>query len=207
MKKLLWITLLNFAFVSTSALAAKAPPASDFVRTMEKQMNRDYAVYLKKAQRPRFAAKAKEYHLTNDELVAVYSYTVDLYGPLNEALRAGGDKAKNVEAFKKTLSSALSKIPATKGPFFRSTQLPLKIEETYKEGAIVSDPAFTSAGLSLDKNAHDQILIHSKTGRLISPLSARAEEGEVLFAPDTKFKVIKVGPTPQGQKQYELEEI
>ena len=205
-----FVLLVSVLFASSFATAKSETVKtqdSAFVTTMKTQLNRKYETYLKKAQRPRFAKKAEQYHLTDEELVAIYSYTVDLYRPLNKALREGGEKAKLVAPFVTTLESGLAKLPAAPGEFVRSTELPTKVRETYKEGAVVSDPAFMSAGMNLNTSAADQIKVTSKTGRLVVAFSSRAEEGEIVFPPNTKFKVVKVAKAPDGKNQYAIEEV
>jgi len=106
----------------------------------------------------------------------------------------------------RALIRELQNIPAYQGgPLYRGTRLS-RVEQIsageLKLGAILRDPAFfscsTSKAISRSFEKDCQVLIQeSFSGRSIRQWSEFAHECEVLFAPGTKFRVVKVNkPNP-----------
>jgi NAD:arginine ADP-ribosyltransferase len=104
------------------------------------------------------------------------------------------------------LANGLRKLPPAQsnGDMFRGigrdVSLPAEVLSSYREGEIISDLGFTSTTSTLEQmvdsnwwERNDQALvIHQRTngnGRDIAAFSAFNKEREILFLPNTKFKV------------------
>ncbi|MBN9391086.1 MAG: hypothetical protein J0I20_23865 [Chloroflexi bacterium] len=100
--------------------------------------------------------------------------------------------------FTQNTVSALNKLPPYSGQVYRHDKLFPGFEEVYREGATVSDMAFTSSTykasslIKLSSVVDILTIMNSKTGRFVKPLSINQHENEVLFKPGTQFKVRKV---------------
>lgn len=146
--------------------------------------------------------------LTSDEITAIYAYTAGASINLNQGLRSKDKKTLDeVADFSALIKAGLSKLPDYKGNAYRGTQLPPEILKQYKKGNTVSDPAFLSASLVGQFPGPHRMKIKSKTGKIISPFSENPNEVEVLFAPGTQFKVIKVKVDPGSILVFDLEEL
>jgi hypothetical protein len=144
--------------------------------------------------------------LTSVDKAAIYYYSDDGYEFLNEKLHAsGGD---NTTLFGQGLAAALAKLPVYKGAAYCSAYLSAAQLRHYRACAQdetpVKWPAFLSASqeigsarvflASSEKNCLFDIT--SRTGRCIEEISKHGidsqNEHEVLFVPNTWFRVLEV---------------
>lgn len=112
--------------------------------------------------------------------------------PLSEA-------AIRMTAFAATLSRALGKLPAYRGPVVRRTHLP----NSHLDEAAVNG-RFSEAGfLSFSKQPNlffgsDMLVVRSTTARELGRLAAFPGESEVVYLPAAKFRVIDLSTEPTG---------
>lgn len=147
----------------------------------------------------RAAFRAHQGLVLEHEAVSLWAYTADFYVPLNRFLRAEGGTNPGVMATVSSATSALSKLPAFEGRVHRGAWLermqnPKAFLEAHKPGEVVQYMGFTSASHDQNRAFAGSIryLIHSRTGRVVEGLSAHDVEQEVLFAPWTRFRVVRV---------------
>jgi hypothetical protein len=124
------------------------------------------------------------------ELYALTLYTGSGYGILNSALRMGGESAEKQKPFRDALDSALKKLRRFNGEVRRGTTVNPSELEKYREGEVVTFPAFTSTSLGSGWNGNIKFVIRSVTGRYVGSLSSVYGEDEVLFPAGAKFKVL-----------------
>lgn len=126
------------------------------------------------------------------EVYALRWYTGSGYGAFNSALRSGGENAKKYEPIKIVLNEALKKLAPYKGEVVRGTTLPAAVAAEHTPGAILNYPSFTSTGIGSGFGGSQKFIILSKKGRYVGSHSSNYGEKEVLFAADTKFKILEV---------------
>jgi hypothetical protein len=128
---------------------------------------------------------------------------------LNKALWEGGTKASQYSNFVEVLNSALSKLPNYTGEVYRGTILPPNALAEHQVGAIVTYKAFTSASIGNGHNEIHRFLIHSKTGKRITPFSVFSGEEEVLFQSGTQFRIMSRSELSdkEGAVDFELDEV
>ncbi|MBI2711929.1 MAG: hypothetical protein HYX41_03545 [Bdellovibrio sp.] len=149
--------------------------------------------------------------LSVDEGIAIFMYTREYYTLINAILN---NRAQTLihQPYLQMLTFALRKLPEyipPNGKVFRKDSN----GRTYKEGekiyhnglqsfANTKDVALTFRGSNLYE-------VVSKSGRDVSRYSAKPHEGEVLFLPQTKFRVEKVIPpnSPNGFTTIQMTEI
>lgn len=167
-------------------------------------------------------------HLTSREKDSIYQYADANYTDINNSLRnmkLGGTEATVKEqfagsqdydqknefslgnegkfnefklGFTQNAVSGLNKLDAYVGEVYRHDKSFGGFTEVYREGAMISDMAFTSSTynaeslMSLSSEVDILTIMKSKTGRFIKPLSPSQHEDEVLFKPGTRFLVRKV---------------
>jgi hypothetical protein len=157
--------------------------------------NQSYVQLLSEAIDPEYGivtTAAKQFHLSLDDVLLVEAFTdAYYYGPVNTALRSGD--LKDYACYIDGLKTSLKKFPEYRGTVIRGTDLPANVLAEHVPGSVVTYKAFTSAtiGLLLTENFQDQpvvIKIRSKHGHDISSLND--EEGEVIFLPGTRFRVV-----------------
>lgn len=183
-------------------------------------------------------AKKIKTPVLDEELLTVGSYTDEAYEPLNAFLNEGEKGLldfgaakvtkkgiKQMNTYSKNLSQVIDKLPNYKKDVMRyvydTKTLPIKDfqnnigkEFSWKGFASTSKntyiPEHSAFDVELNKN-QTFFLIKSKTGKDISWLSTFKKEQEVLFKPNTRFKILKVEVTnPFGMsnvKKVYLEEI
>lgn len=143
--------------------------------------------------------------LSEDEKIAIYAYTLDLYKVVNSSLRK--DRDKKYSGYINLLKEALNKLPKAPGVVRRGTTLPPEVLSTYKKGGVISDKAFLSTTDKLFPKGKHHMTIKSLSGRDISQYSMNTDEGEILFLPNTQFKVLAVQNLENGETQIDLEEV
>ena len=139
--------------------------------------------------------------LKKEEVMGIYSYTTnDIYRKLNSVLRKGSkataaDK-KKYKPIVKIINSGLSKLPKYKGKVvrFEKKKSVSRFISAMKKGTPKLFKAYTSSSKKKKFcwSGNVKMVITSKNGRYIAPMSAYKSEEEVLFAPGTKFKITKV---------------
>ena len=156
----------------------------------------------------RIAVAYKERNTLNDhDFDAIDDYTGDGYTIMNRALRLS-DIPSPVQARISAVEKALIKLSAREevvyqGTVLRGTSLPEHFLRTIVPGATFSDPAFmsTSTTPSVAENFHMMqpdgailvaFVIYSKTGVDVEKLSCMEGEDEVLFRPNTQFRIQSV---------------
>ncbi len=134
--------------------------------------------------------------MKKEEVMGIYSYTTnDIYRKLNKVLRsskATASEKKQYAPIVKIINAGLKKLPNYKGQVVRFEKK--KSISRFGVGKVKTFKAYTSSskkkGFCWSGNV--KMVIQSKTGKYIAPMSAYNSEDEVLFAPNTKFKVTKV---------------
>lgn len=163
-----------------------------------------------------------------EELVALEEYTGLHYGAINAVLR-GNDRAllaKSLTDSQKQkyledaifVTAALDALPPHDGIVYRGTALPKSVINKYKVGETVTEKGFTSTSTKLDvagifsdpgtegKDKPVVYTIKSNRGRAIKKLSIIEKEEEVLFRPDSQFKILDK-KTKKGVVHIFMEEV
>ncbi len=170
-----------------------------------------------------YGVPADDFREAVDRLVPYERFMVNIYtghafGPINNALRAGANGDPVLIDAADDLAESISKLPAYKGEVYRAVAVesitdPVAnlIRQRYRVGEIIDEPAFTSSSLQDDLfRGAIKFIINSRNGRVVGPMSAHADEREILFAPGTRFKVVEVengiGPNKMGTNIF-LEEL
>jgi hypothetical protein len=158
--------------------------------------------------------KLKQPELKNiptEDLVAVRGYTSSDYAEINRALRSGDPaELKRLDAYIKAAESGLNQLPSYRGEVFRGTDLPPEVASKYKAGEVVTEDAFTSTSAEFGRefSGNTQFIIESQNGKRIDYLSEFPSETEVLFAPNSQFKVLEVEVDPStGRRQIMMNEV
>jgi len=140
-----------------------------------------------------------------EEVLAIHAYTENgYYKGINRTLRSGkaADKEK-YGPFIQVMKNGLGKLPNYKGQVTRFTTWSKGSIKRLKIGAIRSLKAFTSSSKKkgFTWNGKTKLIIQSTKGKFIGMMSQYPSEEEVLFMPNSKFKVTKVVPAKsEGQK-------
>jgi hypothetical protein len=91
--------------------------------------------------------------------------------------------------------SGLRQLPAHQGQVTRAVSMTPDMAAPYQPGAVVTEPAFTSAlmpGGTYQRGGNTLFFIESTTGRDVSLIARHVTEREVLFMPGTRFRVVSV---------------
>lgn len=139
--------------------------------------------------------------LTVDEVLAIHYYTtVQGVEKMNGHLRDPDSTPEaDREAIEKRIAAAasgLAKLPQVPGTTFRGTNLPDHVLRNWRQGEVVSDPAFTSTSVDdgvaegFRKGGNAFVTIAGRTGVDVSQLSYFGLESEILFLPGTRFRVL-----------------
>ena len=170
----------------------------------------EYAEKVEKAKMSRPELK----DIPTEDLVAIKGYTSADYQKLNDALRSkDAEKLKAVDPYIKVAESGLEQLPDYKGVVFRGVNLDEypKVLESYKKGEIVTEAGFTSTSVTREasfKRKDTMMIIEAESGKDVSFLSDYPNQKEILFRPDTKFKVLDVSIDEKtGQRKIRLREI
>jgi hypothetical protein len=142
-------------------------------------------------------------NLSLEERTLIYKYTEDGFEYLNEILRLSGGK-KTTE-FGKLLDKTLSKLPNYEDILYRSADLTVfemqKYLDAFKNNGILVEHSFISTSKSkaiaygFGKNCHFRIL--SRTAKNVEAFAKYGvhhpqNEKEVLFKPNSKFRVLEI---------------
>ena len=171
--------------------------------------NATFAQLLARAEaRQRRNPLEKDPGLRKAELVAIYEYTTDsrFIRDFNRLTRDAPLAARVLHrGFITVLRSALNKLDPYEGQVWRgSGTLPSEIDSLTTQGAIWSPRQFWSTAWKIEgtKDYADDIVfdIQSKTGKNVSQLSAKDNDFEVLFLPETVFRVAEANKDPETGK-------
>lgn len=172
----------------------------------EERWQRDYAVL---AKAPAFQKSWQEFariapqrdlgNWTQNEAAVVYHYSTDLdkIEELNAQLREGNPDEHN-RALARLLDRALSKAPVYEGTVYRRITVDDldAILRRYREGAVVTEDAFTSSthsGEALNKRKGNvTFTIQGRTGRKIEAIAGKPAEQEVLFRRGARLEILYV---------------
>lgn len=136
--------------------------------------------------------------LNEDEQAAITSYISGESYRLNAKLRDGVSLEPHEQEMVNALDRALEKMPVFHGPVLRTLDLNrddlIKFAKIHQIGNTVSYPAFTSTSIAAGYQENPSVIlhIHSKSGRDIRAYNP--EEQEVIFARNSRFKVLNVYP-------------
>jgi hypothetical protein len=131
-------------------------------------------------------------NFTDEEIFAIFMYTTKLYRPINSILRENdAERVKKMKAFTSAIESGLDKIADYKGPVLRGANLPAAVYKEYCLDCVVSDLAFTSTSIDKQFLGSHWLNLHSLSGKFIGPLSSSPSVNEVIFKPNTRFKIKK----------------
>lgn len=148
----------------------------------------------------------KDCGLTLAESLALQDYTEQGYRALNNALRAGGKAAQEMEPYTETLKAALKKFKNFRGAVRRGVELPPEVLNDHQEGSTISYAAFTSTGVTEGFRNRHQFIIVVRNGAYVGPHSTSPNEEEVVIPPG-KFKVLSRQPGPNGRVEFVLEQL
>lgn len=143
--------------------------------------------------------------LGQEELAAMVDYSNERYHMINAGLRGDSERLKKMENWIRLMISGLNKLPNHQGIVYRGlswgkdisaveAQKYEKLFSNYHIGSEMVEKAFLSS--TFDSKTHFVTctpfvyIIHSKGGKNFVDFSTRPEEGEVLFRPLTRFRVI-----------------
>lgn len=149
--------------------------------------------------------------LTEDELYAITKYVgPDSYN-INEQLRNGIEMNENDKEIVRTLDNALQKMPKFTGNVTRSVDI--KGEDMdyflrdYVVGNVIEYKAYTSTtkGEIYNPDVRVQMDILSNSGRNITKYNK--DEQEILFARNSKFRVINVDKSNDFYVRISLKEL
>ncbi|MGD9711812.1 MAG: ADP-ribosyltransferase [Thermomicrobiales bacterium] len=165
------------------------------------------------AEVPNLRAKLKDAvkHLSDDELAAVHGYTTDWkklefgnkkdYQRINTALRLhDADEIAFLQDYIDLLKSGLAKLPAYEGDVFRTMAVADydKFKTQFVVGEVWRDHGFMSTSHTRPEQITDKApnimmtLAKTKSGHIVEGVSAYDTEREVLFMPNTPFRVLSL---------------
>ena len=197
MKSLKLSLVFVFLFTSLSALACKTENQNK-INTLLDIVGNDAFYYKKDSLCAKLKKQSKALYnkLSVEQVLAIHSYTADgsykLYDDYNRTLRSRrvADKKKYGPAIE-MINNGLKLFPLFKGNVVRYEKK--KSVNSWGVGKVKNFKAYTSTskkkGFKWKGNV--KMFIKSKTGRYVGFISAFPNEQEVLFAPATKFKVLK----------------
>jgi len=142
-------------------------------------------------------AHQKRLRLDKHDRYAILDYTGPGFAILNKALRSGAvsvDIQQRIDGVVRAMSKRQMKV--YQGTVYRGAKLPSTIQDTLCPDATFSDAAFLSSSSkkasAFVSKGRTLFEIKSKTGVDISAQSEHKNEAEVLFRPNTMFKIKSV---------------
>jgi hypothetical protein len=152
-------------------------------------------------------------HMPDENLLATNRYTGIEHQQWNEALR-NGDTAEMVkyDPALRNLSAALNHMPDHQGTVYRGFDLPANelpgFLDRYQVGEVVEERAFTSADVKHPMPGNIQLIIDSRFGTDISPLSPPGTNfHEVMFNSGSRFQVMERVDLGNGNWQIYLHDL
>ena len=131
--------------------------------------------------------------LTRGENLAVRSFTGTFYEVINPMLwnRTASEGVRN---YVESMKAALNRLPSYKeGPVLRFANLPDSVLKEHALGKVVCYRAFTSTSRdpAWSWEGKHRFSIYGANGKMVEKVSASESEKEVLFPPNSCFKVLK----------------
>jgi hypothetical protein len=179
---------------------------------------------MKEALGPRFEQSlvdvvktAEAFGVNNDRLslgeqVAVFTYTKQDYKEMNAYLLGLAPELKENE--KKIVkikcdeaAAAIGKLEPYVGISTRGERDWPGADQQYVVGNEFAVKSFWSSGVGFSFGGKFVITIEGKSGRDVAGLSNSPNEAEILFAPGTKFRVVKREPSGQTTLKITVKEI
>ena len=152
----------------------------------------DQAKTWMRAAKAEIEAGNNPHGLSHSDIAHIKAYTGAGYRKSNSQLR-NGSIDEHTFRHTRNLERALEKLPPHRGTVGRKTELTAEQFALYKPGMIVQERAFTSTSKSTTTwSGSTRYMITSKTGRDVSSLSMHKDEDEVLFKPNTAFKITRI---------------
>ncbi len=159
---------------------------------------------------------------SSQELAAIKDYTGGVFEHLNRYLRGNrtffqkllalgtlGRYTTALTSSAKLITSGLNRLPAYQDKnVYRATHLPDGAYHSYTPGSVITEHGFTSCSKTMKgiriQPGHVVFVIRSREGRDIQKFSISPHEEEVLFRPETRFKVLskETGETPFGPARF-----
>jgi hypothetical protein len=159
---------------------------------------------------------------SSQELAAIKDYTGGVFEHLNRYLRGNrtffqkllalgtlGRYTTALTSSAKLITSGLNRLPAYQDKnVYRATHIPDEAYNSYKPGSVITEHGFTSCSKTMKgiriQPSHVVFVIRSREGRDIQKFSISPHEEEVLFRPETRFKVLskETGETPFGPARF-----
>ncbi|WP_228002517.1 ADP-ribosyltransferase [Nocardia australiensis] len=141
--------------------------------------------------------------LTTEQREALRRYTdpdAHVYADLNRQLRDDGDLDAEQQDLAANISAGLHALPPHVGTVWRGAHLSPEEIARYIPGHTVPESAFTSTSTDRRRifTGNVEFVIHSTSGRDISPYSIRPNEHEVLFDRNSRFEVRGVVHDPNA---------
>lgn len=149
----------------------------------------------------------EEFKLTDEDFLAIYTYTANTFSDVNPYLRQPIEKSDELNYYKNYLNAAIDKLPSYKGLSLRGLRQYATLEKDYCLDCVVNSSAFTSTSITAPLKTDILLVIDSKNGKDISLLSRFVKEKEVLFKSGTRFLVTKIENKNSLQKTIYLTEI
>ena len=149
--------------------------------------------------------------IPTDDLVALRIYTSGEFGRINLALRQGDpEQLAQLQVFLDRARSGLRQLPRYQGTVHASRSMTDDMLRPYQVGEVVTERSFISTSRpgtsAASREGNVAFTYNSRTGRDISLISVTPSEGEVLFAPGTRFRVLSVQRVG-GARIIHLEEV
>lgn len=152
-----------------------------------------------------------------ESVIALRAYTDSSYRKMNKALRGDEPMTDDVAYLIAQADKGLEEMPKYQDQVYRGATLPREVVSQYRVGEVIEERAFTSSSIDTDVafdfarmrpgQVRTRYTIQSKTGVYISRISEFGEdEREVLFRPNTRFRVGRVQDFGDDI-QIELEEV
>jgi hypothetical protein len=151
--------------------------------------------------------------LTDGEYISLHAYTSALYREINPALRTGSavEWTLVVDAAVQGLEKMRASGYVITGQLRRDASFnPKQINDLFPKNGFFEDKAFVSSSMKMDGifPGNTEIRIFSKTGVNVRSISEYENEEEVIFSPNTRFKVVARTIDPTNKRHLiVLEEI
>ena len=157
----------------------------------------------------------KSSNIDQVELASIIVYTGSSYDPINAFLRFGTVDKIDWQSVIDSIQRGLKKLPKFVGQVYRGAKVTKDELEKYRSKKSFEEKGFLSTSefdylayrwAGSQKNepnpgtgeARAVFFIASKTGRKIAQFSASPNEGEVLFAPSSRFRATDVVAAPEN---------
>lgn len=142
--------------------------------------------------------------IPTDNLIAIRGYTSDGHYAINKALRSqDAMELQKYDSYIRAAVSGLNQMPEYSGTVYRGIEKITEeeaeaIASQYKKDKVITERGFTSASADPTRQFKGlvQYVIKSQHGKDVSQIALYSEEKEVLFPPNTQFKVFDIRKNP-----------